>query len=211
MGTSEIAANRAALARRGKWLEYFTIAWNCVEGLIGVGAGLLAGSISLVGFGIDSFIEVTSGAALLWRISHDADVERREKAEQVALRVVGLCFLGLSVYVMVEAVSTLLRRNAPQKSIPGIVLAIASFVVMPFLARAKRRTAGGLGSAAMTGDARQTEFCAYLSAILLAGLVLNAALGLWWADPIAALIMVPVIAKEGVDVLRGRTCCENRA
>jgi divalent metal cation (Fe/Co/Zn/Cd) transporter len=209
MGMAELAPSRSLLARRGQRLEYFTIAWNCLEGLIGIGAGLLAGSISLVGFGIDSFIEVTSGAALLWRISHDADVERRERAEHLALRIVGLCFVGLAIYVTVESLSSLLHREAPERSIPGIVLAVASLIVMPFLAKAKHRVAGQLGSAAMTGDAKQTEFCAYLSAILLAGLLLNAALGLWWADPAAALIMAPIIAKEGVDALRGKTCCEH--
>jgi divalent metal cation (Fe/Co/Zn/Cd) transporter len=113
---AEIATDRSVLARRGQRLEYFTIAWNCLEGPIGIGAGLLAGSISLVGFGVDSFIEVTSGSALLWRISHDADVERRERAEHLALRIVGLCFLGLAVYVTVEALSALLHREAPQRS-----------------------------------------------------------------------------------------------
>lgn len=211
MGMAEVVTDRSALARRGKQLEYFTIAWNCLEGLIGIGAGLLAGSISLMGFGIDSFIEVTSGAALLLRMSRDTEVERRERAEHLALRVVGLCFLGLALYVGAEALLTLRHRAVPQRSIPGISLAIASLIVMPFLARAKRRVAGRLGSAAMTGDAKQTEFCAYLSAILLAGLLLNAAFGLWWADPTAALIMAPIIAKEGVEALRGKTCCQHCA
>lgn len=209
MEIAELAANRSVLARHGKRLEYFTIAWNCLEGLVGIGVGLMAGSISLVGFGIDSFIEVTSGATLLWRMSHDADLERRERAEHLALRIVGLCFLGLALYVGVEALATLVHREAPQRSFAGIALAIASLMVMPFLARAKRRVAGRLGSAAMTGDAKQTEFCAYLSAILLAGLLLNAGFALWWADPAAALIMVPIITKEGVDALRGKTCCDH--
>lgn len=206
---AELAIDRAVLALRGKRLEYFTIAWNCLEGLVGIGAGLMAGSISLIGFGIDSFIEVTSGATLLWRMSHDADLERRERAEHLALRIVGLCFLGLALYVGVEALATLVHQEAPRRSFAGIGLAIASLLVMPFLARAKRRVASRLGSAAMTGDAKQTQFCAYLSTILLAGLLLNAAFGLWWADPAAALIMVPVIAKEGVDALRGKTCCDH--
>lgn len=206
---AELAIDRAVLALRGKRLEYFTIAWNCLEGLVGIGVGLMAGSVSLVGFGIDSFIEVTSGATLLWRMSHDADLERRERAEHLALRIVGLCFLGLALYVGVEALAALVHQEAPQPSFVGIGLAITSLIMMPFLARAKRRVAGRLGSAAMTGDAKQTEFCAYLSAILLAGLLLNAAFGLWWADPAAALIMVPIIAKEGVDALRGKTCYDH--
>lgn len=206
---AELAIDRAVLALRGKRLEYFTIAWNCLEGLVGIGVGLMAGSVSLVGFGIDSFIEVTSGATLLWRMSHDADLERRERAEHLALRIVGLCFLGLALYVGVEALAALVHQEAPRPSFVGIGLAITSLIMMPFLARAKRRVAGRLGSAAMTGDAKQTEFCAYLSAILLAGLLLNAAFGLWWADPAAALIMVPIIAKEGVDALRGKTCYDH--
>lgn len=203
----EGVADRAAIARRGVQLEYFTIIWNCVEGLVGIGAGVLAGSISLVGFGIDSFIEVTSGAALLWRMSSDADECRRERREQIALRLVGLCFLALAAYVAYEAVGDLRGRRAPEESLAGILLACASLIVMPLLAGAKRRVARSLQSSAMRADARQTEFCVYLSAILLAGLLLNALLGWWWADPAAALVMVPIIAGEGVEAVRGRTCC----
>lgn len=141
-------------------------------------------------------------------MSHDADLERRERAEHWALRIVGLCFLGVAVYVSLEALSKLWHHATPERSIPGIVLAIASLIVMPFLSRAKRRVASQLGSAAMTGDAKQTELCAYLSAILLAGLLLNAAFVFWWADPAVGLVMAPIIAKEGVDALRGKTCCD---
>lgn len=209
MDMIELVTDRPTVVRRGKRLEYFTITWNCLEGLIGIGAGLLAGSISLVGFGLDSVIEVTSGAALLWRMSHDADPEHRDRTERWALRVVGLCFLALALYVSLESLSALWHRKAPDRSIAGIALAIASLIVMPFLARAKRRVAGRLGSAAMTGDAKQTEFCVYLSAILLGGLLLNAGFGLWWADPVAAFVMTPIISKEGMDTLRGKTCCEH--
>ena len=198
---------RQTLAHRGKRLEYFTIAWNSLEGLIGITAGVFAGSISLVGFGIDSFIEVTSGATLLWRMSVDADVERREQNERLSLRIVGGCFLALAIYIMYEAVSDLTKKTAPEHSIPGIALACISLVVMPILSRAKKNVGNELGSAAMKADARQTDFCVYLSAILLFGLVLNATLGWWWADPIAALVMVPIIAKEGLDGLKARTCC----
>jgi divalent metal cation (Fe/Co/Zn/Cd) transporter len=187
-------------------LEYFTIAWNSLEGLIAVTAGAIAGSIALVGFGVDSFIEVTSGAALLWRMSLDADETRREHIELVSLRIVGACFLGLAVYVASEAIKDLMSREAPERSIPGIILACVSLIVMPMLSRAKRQVGTALQSAAMNADARQTEFCTYLSAILLGGLLLNALWGLWWADPVAALIMVPIIAKEGVDSLRGDSC-----
>ena len=198
--------SRAAIARQGRRLEYFTIAWNTLEGLVAVVAGAIAASISLVGFGIDSFIEVTSGAALLWRMALDADVHKRERHEARALRLVGLCFLGLALYVTYESTADFLQERVPESSLPGIVLACVSLMVMPLLSRSKRRVARTLGSAAMHADARQTEFCTYLSAILLGGLVLNGLFGLWWADPLAALIMVPIIAKEGIEALQGKTC-----
>jgi divalent metal cation (Fe/Co/Zn/Cd) transporter len=198
---------REVAAHRGKRLEYFTIAWNSLEGLVGIGAGVIAGSIPLVGFGIDSLIEVTSGATLLWRMAVDADVERRERNETISLRIVGACFLGLALYVGSEAVIELARKAAPERSIPGIVLAVVSLIVMPLLSRAKKNVGNALGSAAMKADARQTDFCLYLSAILLAGLLLNATVGWWWADPVAALVMVPIIAKEGFDGIRARHCC----
>lgn len=198
--------DRTALVRQGRLLEYFTVIWNAVEGLIAVIAGLLAGSISLVGFGVDSFIEVTSGAVLLWRMSVDANVRDRERNEKHALKIVGLCFLLLAVYIAFESGSDLWFRRAPEHSIPGIVLACVSLVLMPLLSRSKRRVAHALNSAAMHADAKQTQFCTYLSAILLVGLILNAAFGWWWADPIAALIMVPIITKEGFGGLQGKTC-----
>ncbi len=206
---AEIAVlERAAVVRHGRRLEYFTIAWNALEGLVAVVAGAIAGSISLVGFGIDSFIEVTSGTVLLWRMSVDADVERREPNERRALRVVGVCFLLLAAYIAYESALDLWSRRAPEHSIPGIVLACVALVVMPLLSRAKRNVGHALGSAAMHADAKQTEFCTYLSAILLLGLLANAFLGLWWADPVAALIMVPIIAKEGIEGLEGKACDE---
>jgi divalent metal cation (Fe/Co/Zn/Cd) transporter len=203
----ERVLNRQAATRRGKLVEYFTIAWNSLEGVVAVVAGALAGSISLVGFGIDSFIEVTSGSVLLWRMSVDGDVFNRERNEKLSLRIVGVCFLALSVFVGYEAVSTLIIRKAPEHSIPGIILACASLVVMPLLSRAKKRVGKALGSTAMHADAKQTDFCVYLSAVLLGGLLLNALFGWWWADPVAALVMAPIIFKEGVDGMRARTCC----
>jgi divalent metal cation (Fe/Co/Zn/Cd) transporter len=204
----EIVLDRQAVARRGKQLEYFTIAWNTLEGLVAVGAGALAGSISLVGFGIDSFIEVTSGGVLLWRMSGDANVRKRERRETLSLRIVGVCFIALATYVGYESISDLVSRKSPEHSISGIVLACVSLVVMPVLSRAKKKVGNELGSAAMRADAKQTDFCVYLSLILLLGLLLNAALGWWWADPAAALIMVPLIAKEGVEAMQGETCCD---
>jgi len=199
---------RAVVVRRGRRLEYFTIVWNALEGVVAVVAGAIAGSISLVGFGIDSFIEVTSGSVLLWRMSVDEEVQHRELNERRALRIVGVCFLLLAAYIAYESVLDLWSRRAPEHSIPGIVLACVSLVVMPLLSRAKRKVGHALGSAAMHADAKQTEFCTYLSAILLAGLLLNAFFGLWWADPAAALIMVPIIAKEGIEGLQGKACDE---
>ncbi len=203
-----VHAERSSAVRRGRTLEYFTIAWNSIEGLVAVAAGLIAGSISLVGFGIDSFIEVTSGAVLLWRMSVDADVQSREKNERRALRTVGICFLLLAAYIAYESGMDLWSKKAPEHSIPGIVLACVSLVVMPLLSRAKRNVGTALNSAAMHADAKQTEFCTYLSAILLAGLVLNALFGLWWSDPVAALIMVPIIANEGIQGLKGKACAD---
>ena len=201
--------NRADLVRRGRYLEYFTIGYNSLEGLIAVAAGLIAGSIALVGFGFDSLIEVTSGAVLLWRLHADLDEERRERVEAISLRIVGTCFVLLAIYVSFDSVKSLIRREAPQESIVGIVLAAVSLIVMPLLVRAKRRVARGINSAALMADSKQTELCTYLSAILLGGLLLNALLGWWWADPVAALVMVPIIVKEGIEGLRGETCCDD--
>jgi divalent metal cation (Fe/Co/Zn/Cd) transporter len=205
MGESAVL-DRAAIVRHGRRLEYFTIAWNALEGLIAVFAGVVAGSISLVGFGIDRFIEVTPGSTLLWRMSVDADVPGRERNEKRALKIVGICFFGLACYIAYESATDLWSRRAPNQSFAGIMLACVSLVVMPLLSRAKRRVGHSLGSATMHADAKQTEFCTYLSAILLVGLLLNAVFGLWWADPVAGLIMVPIIAKEGVEGLQGKAC-----
>jgi divalent metal cation (Fe/Co/Zn/Cd) transporter len=200
---------RHDLVRRGRQLEYFTIAYNSAEALVSIVAGLIAGSVSLVGFGLDSVIEVTSGAALLWRLHFDLDHSRRERTERTTLRIVGWCFIALAVYILYESGSTLIRHEAPERSIVGIIVAAASVVVMPLLARAKRRVAAGIGSGAMRADSRQADFCTYLSAILLGGLLLNAFLGWWWADPVAGLVMVPIIGKEGVNGLRGKACCDD--
>jgi divalent metal cation (Fe/Co/Zn/Cd) transporter len=204
---AELAFSRHDLIRRGKKLEYFTIVWNSLEGLVAVLAGIFAGSISLVAFGIDSFIEVASGSALLWRIYSDADERNREEIERVALRIVAVCFFALALYVGYDATFDLLRRDAPKHSLFGIIVACVSLVVMPVLSRAKRRLAADMGSQAMDADAKQTEFCIYLSVILLVGLLLNAAFGLWWADPLGGLLMVPIILREGVQAFRARPCC----
>ena len=203
-----VQVSRLDLVRRGQRLEYFTIGYNCLEGVLSIGAGILAGSVSLVGFGLDSLIEVTSGAAMLWRLHQDWDESRRERAERTTLRIVGWCFVVLACYILYDSSSGLLRREAPKPSAAGILIAMLSVIVMPLLARAKRRVAAGIGSAAMHADSRQTDFCMYLSAILLGGLLLNALAGWWWADPVAALAMCPIIVKEGIDALRGKACCD---
>ncbi len=201
-----IDPGRVAAVRRGRRLEYLTIAWNSVEAAVALIAGLLAGSIALVGFGLDSVIEVSSGAIVLWRLFAD-----NERSERLALKVVGVSFLALAAYVAFDSVKTLWLREAPERSLPGIVLAAVSLIVMPLLARAKRRVAADIGSRALHADSRQTGLCAYLSAILLGGLVLNALLGWWWADPMAGLVMTPIIANEGREALRGKSCeCEGR-
>ena len=201
--------DRRALIKRGRYLEYFTIGYNSIEGLIALGAGVVASSIALVGFGFDSLIEVTSGGVLLWRLYADVDEARRERVEAISLRVVGICFIVLALYVIQDSVWSLIKREAPAESLVGIILAAVSLVVMPLLVRAKRKVARGINSGALMADSKQTELCTYLSAILLGGLLLNAVLGWWWADPVAALIMVPIIAKEGIEALRGETCCDD--
>jgi len=199
-------AERTRLVRRGLRLEYFTVAWDSMEAVVAIAAGLIAGSVALVGFGLDSVIETTSAAVLLWRLHSDGDAARRQRNEQLALKLVGVSFFLLAAYVAFDAAQSLLTREAPDESTVGIVLAIVSLIVMPLLARAKRRVAGQISSRALHADSRQTSLCAYLSAILLGGLLLNAVLGWWWADPVAALAMVPIIANEGREAFRGERC-----
>jgi cation diffusion facilitator family transporter len=201
--------NRTQQVSKGRKLEYFTIVYNSLEGLIAVVAGLMAGSIALVGFGFDSLIEVTSGAALLWRLHSDADESGRERMEVITLRIVGVLFLLLGAYVSYDSIKSLIWREQPHESIPGIILAVASLIVMPLLVRSKRKVARSIKSGALMADSKHTELCTYLSAILLVGLLLNALIGWWWADPVAALIMVPIIVKEGIEGLRGDTCCDD--
>lgn len=200
-----ILRNRAVPLRRGRRLEYLTIGWNSLEAIVSIVAGLLAGSIALVGFGIDSVIETSSGAVLLWRLQ---DGDHGDGRERIALRLVGVSFLALAAYVGFEAIKSLVRREPPSATYLGIGVAALSLIVMPLLARAKRRVAAELNSRALKADSRQTDICAYLSAILLVGLGLNALFGWWWADPVAALTMLPLIIKEGIGGLRGEVCCQ---
>ncbi len=198
-------SERAELFKRGRLLEYFTIGWNLIEGVIAVGSGIIAASPSLVGFGFDSFIESVSGTALLWRLHSDHE-EERERREKIALRLVGASFLLLAAYVAYDSITSLIWRELPEASYIGIALLVISLIVMPILARSKRRVAVQIKSRALEADSRQTDLCVYLSAISLGGIGLNALLGWWWADPVAALVMVAIITKEGVDALGGGTC-----
>ena len=194
-----IATTRAALLVRGLRLEYITVGWNIVEGLVAIGAGAAAGSIALVGFGVDSFVESISGAVLIWRLRAEAagaDEERVEHVERRASRLVGVSFVILAAYVAFEAVRTLVAQDRPDASPIGIALTAVSIGVMLWLARAKRDTGEALGSRALIADSHQTFACWYLSVTTLAGLVLNAALGLWWADPIAALVIAVFLVRE---------------
>ena len=200
---------RAAAARRGTHLSRITLAYNAAEGVAAIVAGLTAGSVALVGYGIDSVVEVASSGAALFRLHRDAEVARRAHAERIAMRVVGWSFLALAAYIVVDADYALYAHEVPERSLPGLIITVLSVIVMPTLARAKRRVAVTLGSRALTADATQTSLCAYLSAIVLVGLLLNATLGWWWADPVAALCMVPIIAKEGIEGVRGEQACDD--
>ncbi len=213
--------SRNALLRRARRLEYFTLAWNSLEALASLIAGAVSGSIVLIGFGLDSVIENGSAVALLWRLrqSNERDERRRERAEAIALRTVGILFLLLAAYVAVHSAWMLWQREMPERSLPGMVVAALSMIVMPLLARAKRRTAAELASGALHADSRQSDFCAYLAAVTLCGLGLHALFGWWWADPAAALAITAIIAREGILSLRGESCgcgatqacCEDKA
>jgi divalent metal cation (Fe/Co/Zn/Cd) transporter len=196
------ARESAADIHAGRRIEYISVAWTTFEALAAVGAGVMAGSIALIGFGADSVIEVGSSLVLLWRLNHEFGEER----ERTAHRLVGVSFLLLAVYVSWEAIESLVKHQPPSVSYFGIVFSILCLIVMPLIARTKRRIAVRLNSGAMEADSKQSSLCAYLAAILLCGLALNALFGWWWADPVAALVMLPIIIKEGVEGLRGEAC-----
>jgi divalent metal cation (Fe/Co/Zn/Cd) transporter len=186
-----------ALRRRAIRLEYFTIAWNVLEAVVALASGILASSIALVGFGLDSVIETASGVALLWRFKQHGLEE--QAAESRAVKLVGVTFFALAAYVGYEAVSDLRLHHRPEFSLPGFVLALLSLVVMPILGIAKRRTARKLGSRALAADGMETLVCAFLSATLLLGLGLNGLRGWWWADPIAGLLITVFMVREGYE------------
>ena len=205
-GEEESVATREELVLRGIRLSYATIGYNSFEAIASLIAGLLAGSVALIGFGIDSVIEVSASGAAQWRLRSDLDPTRRSRSENVTHRFVGVCFLALAAYVAVDSVKTLWFRERPDRTIAGIVILSMSVVVMPLLARAKLKVASAMESGALRAEARQTSLCAYLSVIALAGLLLNATLGWWWADPVAAIGMVPIIVSEGMHGLRSKPC-----
>lgn len=195
----------ATIVRGARKLEFFTLAWNLVEAAVAIGSGAVADSSALIAFGIDSLIESSSSVVLLWRL-HDGN--RGEARERRALRLVGLSFLALAAYVACDATQALIARTPPDVSLAGIVLAMLSLIVMPLLAARKRRLAAVLRSAALHADSRQSNLCATLSGILLGGLSLNALWGWWWADPVAGLMMTPIIIKEGLQALKGQACSD---
>jgi divalent metal cation (Fe/Co/Zn/Cd) transporter len=207
----EVDVDRAALVRRARWLNAATIGWNGVEGIVAVAAGLAAGSVSLLGFGADSAIEVSAALVLAWRLRQEGGEGCTQPADRAATRAIAVCFAALAVGVGVEAVRHLAGHEAPSTSVAGIVLAALSLLLMPFLARAKARTAPGLGSAAAKADAAQTNLCALMSGVVLAGLAANAALGWWWADPLAGLGIAALAAAEARRTWRAEsladTCC----
>ena len=185
------------MRQKALYLEYFTVGWNVLEGVIAITAGVLAGSIALVGFGLDSYIEVASAVVLIWRLRKQGDEEEEEQAEQRAILVVGVTFIALALYVTYESVTKLIFHEQPTESLIGILLAIVSLIVMPLLAWQKRKVAAQIQSRALAADALETLACSYLSLALLVGLGLNAWLGWWWADPLAGLAMVVFLLREG--------------
>jgi len=197
--------DRATAVAGARRLEYLTIAWNGFEAAVALISGLVAGSIALVSFGLDSVIETASAAILLWRLRARNDSER---SERTARRLVGGSLLLLAAYVAVESIRVLWTGTRPERSLPGILIAVAAVIVMPLLGRAKRKAAAQIDSRALHADSRQADFCASLSAILLVGLLLHAWFGWWWVDPVAALVMVPIIAGEGIRGMRGERCTD---
>lgn len=202
---------RDVAVRRARWLNAATIGWNSIEGVIAVVAGLAAGSVSLVGFGFDSAIEVSAALILTWRLRQERKEGCTQESDRLATRAIAVSFVALALYVAYDATTDLASRAEPESSISGIVLAALSLAVMPALARAKRRVAPALGSAAAIADAKQTNLCAILSAVVLVGLAANALLGWWWADPVAGLGIAAIAGFEAVRTWRAEsledTCC----
>ncbi|MET8326206.1 cation transporter [Streptomyces sp. NPDC005181] len=197
---------RAALTRRIRFLVATTITYNLVEGMIALAAGATASSTALIGFGLDSVIEVSSAAAVAWQFSA-TDHAVRETRERTALRIIAMSFFALAAYIGVDSIRALTGSGKADHSLVGIGLAAVSLAVMPFLSAAQRKAGRELGSASAVADSKQTLLCTYLSAVLLVGLIANAAFGWTWADPAAALVIAAIAVKEGRDAWRGESCC----
>ena len=197
------SSERSRLGRRAQLLAGASVVYNGVEAVIAIAAGLVAGSVALVGFGLDSVIEVSSGLIVLWQFRHRMPQTRERQAQ----RLMAFSFFALAAYVAVESLRALVAGDEPRSSPVGIGLAVASLSIMPFLSWAQRRTGRALGSSAVVSDSTQTLLCTYLSAVLLVGLLLNATLGWAWADPVAGLVIAAVAVKEGREAWRGEGCC----
>lgn len=206
MSSLPLAVERGAwrtLSRRAQLLAGASVVYNAVEAMIAIAAGMVAGSVALIGFGLDSIVEVSSGLIILWQFRHPLP----ESREQTALRLLTLSFFALAAYVSFESVRALLAAERPDPAPAGIALAVASLIVMPLLSRAQRRTGRALGSRAVVANGTQTLLCSYLSAVLLGGLLLNSSFGWWWADPLAGLAIAAVATREGIQTWRGEGCC----
>ncbi|MFJ4331208.1 cation transporter [Streptomyces sp. NPDC088935] len=199
-------ARRDVLAKRIRLLVAATITYNVIEAIVAITAGTMASSTALIGFGLDSVIEVSSAAAVAWQFSA-RDHDLREAREKITLRIIAVSFFALAAYVSFDAVRALTGTGEAERSIPGIVIAALSLAIMPFLSHAQRKAGRELGSASAVADSKQTLLCTYLSAVLLVGLLLNATLGWSWADPIAALVIAAIAVKEGIEAWQGKGCC----
>ncbi len=211
MTSPAVADDRPALLRRGLRLEYLTVGWNLVEGVVAVFAALAAGSVALLGFGIDSFVESTSGAVLIWRLRAEGGGTQHEAIEALerrALRIVGASLFGLAAFVVSKAVLSLWQHEEPQVSVVGMAVTSLSIGVMWWLAREKRRTARALKSRALEADSFQTTACWWLGVVVLVGIGLNALFGWWWADPLAAIAMCYFIVREGREAWEGEECVD---
>ncbi|NWF27377.1 cation transporter [Streptomyces sp. PKU-EA00015] len=210
IGTGPAAARRDVLAKRIRLLVAATITYNVTEAIVAISAGTIASSTALIGFGLDSVMEVSSAAAVAWQFSV-RDHAAREAREKTTLQIIAVSFFALAAYVTIDAARALAGTGEAERSIPGIVIAALSLAVMPFLSAAQRKAGRELGSASAVADSKQTLLCTYLSAVLLVGLVLNATLGWSWADPIAALVIAAIAVKEGCDAWQGKGCCATPA
>jgi divalent metal cation (Fe/Co/Zn/Cd) transporter len=204
-------ATRARHLARALRLEYLTVGWNVIEGVVAVAAALAAGSVALLAFGIDSFVECASGAILVWRLRAEATAKTAAEIERLdrrAHQLVGWSLFALAAWVVFDAATALYARERPEASVVGIVLLVISIAAMHWLAKAKRRAAAALQSRALEADSFQTTACFWLSVIGLTGIALNGMLGLWWADPVAAFGIAVLLVKEGREGLRGESCCQ---